>query len=57
MLGKHQTTQTTFPTLDGEWKVILELEAIIATKENKLHSWVIKEYLIKWKNLLEEDAS
>jgi hypothetical protein len=43
--------------LDVEGKVILEPEAIIATREKKLHSIVIKEYLIKWKNLSKEDAS
>jgi hypothetical protein len=42
--------------LDKEGRIILEPKAIIATKEKKLCSRVIKEYLIKWKNLLEEDT-
>ena len=43
--------------LDEEGRIILDPEAIIATWEKRLHSRVIKEYLIKWKNLPEEDAS
>jgi hypothetical protein len=45
------------PMLDDEGRIILEPEAIIATREKRLHSRVIKEYLIKWKNLPEEDAT
>jgi hypothetical protein len=56
-LGKHQTTQTTFPTFDDEGKIVLEPEGIISTREKTLRSRVIKEYLIKWKSLPEVDAS
>jgi hypothetical protein len=45
------------PMLDEDGIIILELEAIIATRENKLRSLVIKEYLNKWKNLPEEDTT
>jgi hypothetical protein len=38
-------------------RIILEPEAIISTREKRLRSHVIKEYLIKWKNLPEEDAA
>ena len=34
-----------------------ELEYIIITREIRLRTRVIKEYLIKWKNLPEEDAT
>ena len=57
VLGQHQKAQTILPMLDDEGRIILEPEAIIATREKKLHSPVIKEYLIKWKNLPEEDAA
>jgi hypothetical protein len=40
--------------LDDEGKIILEPEGIITTREKKLRSRIIKEYLIKWKNLSEE---
>ena len=49
--------QTLLPLLDEEGRIILEQEAIIASRENKLRSRIIKEYLIKWKNLPEEDAT
>jgi hypothetical protein len=43
--------------LDEEGIIILDPEAIIATREKRLCSRVIKEFLIKWKNLSEEDAA
>jgi hypothetical protein len=52
-LGKQQKAQTILHVLDEEGRIILEPEAIIATWEKRLHSRVIKEYLIKWKNLPE----
>ena len=57
MLGQRQSNQTTLPIFDEEGKLIMEPEAIISIKEGRLRSRIIKEYLIKWKNLLEEDAS
>jgi hypothetical protein len=57
VLGQHQKVKTMLPMLDEEGRIILEPEAIIATREKKLRSRVIKEYLIKWKNLPEEDAA
>jgi hypothetical protein len=43
--------------LDEEGRIILDTKSIIATWEKRLRSRVIKEYLIKWKNLSEEDAA
>ena len=43
--------------LDDEGRTIFELGVIIATRENKFHSRIINEYLIKWKNVSDEDAS
>ena len=57
MLGQKQSVQTTLPTLDEEGKLILEPKAIINIREQILHTRMIKEYLIKWKNFPEEDAS
>ena len=56
-MGDHQSAQTMLPSLDDEGRVILEPEGIISTREEKLRSRVIKEYLIKWKDLPEEEAS
>ena len=36
---------------------MLVLEAILDTQERKLRSRVVKEYLVKWKDLSEEDAT
>jgi len=55
-MGNHQSEQTMLPSLDDEGRVILEPEGIFSTRERKLRSRAIKEYLIKWKNLLEEEA-
>ena len=43
--------------LDDEGIIIFEPEYIITTTKRILRTRVIKEYLIKWKNLLEEDAT
>ena len=56
MLGKHQTMQTILPMLDDEGMIIWEPEAIIATRERRLRSRTLKEYLIRWKNFVDEDA-
>ena len=56
-MGQKHFAQMTLPTLDEEGKLLLEPEAIINIRERKLRSCIIKEYLIKWKNCPEEDAS
>ena len=45
------------PSLYDEGRVNLEPKCIISTREKKLRSRVIKEHLIKWKDLPEEEAS
>jgi hypothetical protein len=55
VLGQQQKAQTILPMLDEEGRIILDSETIIATWEKRIRSQVIKEYLIKWKNLLEKD--
>ena len=57
MLGQHQTLQTILPVLYDKGRIIWEPEAIIATRERRLRSRTLKEYLIRWKNFLDEDAS
>jgi hypothetical protein len=49
--------KTEIPQFNGEGKIILEPEGILVTKEKVLCSRTIKEYLIKRKNLPEEDSS
>jgi hypothetical protein len=36
VLGKHQTTQTMFPTFDDEGKIVLEPKCILSTREKTL---------------------
>ena len=43
--------------LDDEGRIVFEPEYIITTRERRLRARVIKEYIIKWKNLPEEDAT
>ena len=57
MLGQHQMVQTILPMLDDQGRVIWEPKAIIGTIERRLHSRTLKEYLIRWKNILHEDTS
>ena len=57
MIGQHQQAQKLLPMLDDEGRMIFEPEYIITTIEIRLRTRVIKEYLIKWKNLPEEDAT
>ena len=57
MLGQHQTVQTILPMLDDEGRIILEPKAIIATRERRLRSRTLKEYLIRWNFFPDEDAS
>lgn len=56
-MGNHQLPQTTLPILDDEGKLVLEPEGILSTRDKKLRSRVITEYLIKWKDLPIEEAS
>ena len=57
MIGQHQQAQTLLPMLDDEGRIVFEPEYIITTREIRLRTRVIKEYLIKWKNLPKEDAT
>jgi hypothetical protein len=56
-LGQQKKAQTILPMLDEEGRIILDPKSIISTQEKRLHFQVIKEYLIKWKNLLKEDVA
>ena len=43
--------------LDDEERIIWEPDAIITTREIRLRSQTLKEYLIRWKSFPDEDAS
>lgn len=57
VVGQQVTTSIALPPLDEEGQLELVPETIMAVWEKKLWERVIPEYLIKWKNLLEEDAT
>lgn len=56
-LGHNIALSTELPPLDEEGKLILIPEAIIDSREHTLRKRVIREYLIKWRNLSIEDAT
>jgi len=56
-LGHNVTPSVKLPPLDEEGKLILVPEAIIHTKDRNLRRRIISEYLVKWNNLLVEDAT
>ena len=50
-------TAIEFSPLDDEGYLVLEPEAILETRERKLRSRTIREYLVRWKSLQDEDAT
>ncbi|XP_059075241.1 uncharacterized protein LOC131875201 [Cryptomeria japonica] len=56
-IGHPVIPSTVLPPLDEEGKLILVLEAIIDSRERRLRNRVIRENLVKWKDLPVEDAT
>ena len=56
-LGQHIAPSTELPPLDDEGLLILIPKRIIQTRERKLRNKVIREYLVRWKELPPEDAT
>ena len=56
-LGQNVVPSAVLPPLDDEGKLILVPESIQDSREKWLHRRVIKEYLVKWKDLPVEDAT
>eukprot|EP00253_Pinus_taeda_P034990 PITA_34990 len=56
-LGQHVTVTDELPPMDDEGHLLLQLEAIIDTRERQLRSRTVQEFLVRWKNLLDEDAT
>lgn len=57
VLGQHVTTFIELPPLDEEGKLELIMDTIMIMQENNLRGRLIIEYLIRWKNLPEEDTT
>ena len=56
-LGQHIAPSTELPPLDDEGLLVLIPERILQAQERKLRNKVIREYLVKWKELPMEDAT
>ena len=56
-IGRNVVANLELPPIDDEGHLILQLEAILDTRGRKLRNKVIKEYLIRWRNLPDEDAT
>ena len=56
-LGQQVTAIEELPPTDDEGHLVLQPEAIINTRERKLWSRTVKEYLVRWRNLSDEDAT
>ena len=51
------SVQTSLPELNEEGKIKLETKTILETRIKQLINRAITEYLVKWKNLLVEEAT
>eukprot|EP00253_Pinus_taeda_P013319 PITA_13319 len=56
-LGQHVTVTDELPPADDEGHLVLQPEAIIDTRERQLRSRMVREFLVRWKNLPDEDAT
>lgn len=56
-LGQNMVPSIELPPLDKEGKLILVPKAVIEVNEHTFQKRVIKEYLVKWKNLLMKDVT
>ena len=56
-VGQQIVPSESLPPLDEVGKLILVLEEVIETRERKLRNRIIREYLIRWKDLPYEDAT
>ena len=56
-VGQHISPSTELPPLDDEGILVLIPERILQVRERKLRNRVIREYLVKWKELPMEDAT
>ena len=56
-LGQQVTAMEELPPTDDEGHLVLQPEAIIDTRERQLRSRTVREYLVRWRNLPDEDAT
>eukprot|EP00253_Pinus_taeda_P028729 PITA_28729 len=56
-LGQRVTVTDELPPMDDEGHLVLQPEAINDTGERQLWSRTVQEFLVRWKNLSDEDAT
>ena len=56
-IGRKFVISTTLPPLDDEGQLTLIPEKVLKTRERRLRSKTIKEYLVQWKDIPSEDAT
>eukprot|EP00253_Pinus_taeda_P034977 PITA_34977 len=56
-LGQQVTVTDELPPMDDEGHLVLRPEAIIDTRERQSQSRTVREFLVRWKNLLDEDST
>ena len=57
IVGQHIGPSSELPPLDDDGLLVLIPEKILQMRERKLRNRVIREYLVKWKELPMEDAT
>jgi hypothetical protein len=57
VFGQQVTTSIELPPLDEEGHLVLTLKKIMDVRERRLRTRVIREYLVKWRNLPAKDAT
>jgi hypothetical protein len=55
-VGQQMTTSTELPPLDEEGQLVLIPKEILDVRERRLRRKVIREFLIRWRDLPVEDA-
>ena len=56
-LGQQVIVIDELPPTDDEGHLVLQPEAITDTRERQLRSRIVREFLVRWKKLPDEDAT
>ena len=57
VIRQHISVSDTLPPLDDEGQLVLISHRILRTRERRLRSITIKEYLVQWKDFPSEEAT
>ena len=57
VIGHHISVSYTLSPLDDEGQLVLIPDKILSTRERRLRSGTIKEYLVQWKDFPSEEAT